>query len=261
MPRQRRRAARQEGCLTLLARLLRGSTPTPPMTAPPVPQQSDWTPVIGPLPYRPRGSLLTPVERMFFSTLRQCVPPMLIIAMKVRLSDLVESTLGGRDYRTNNPINQKHVDFVLCDAQTLEPRLVLELDDSSHGRSDRQARDAWVDAVFQAAGLRIVHVPVSYASDVAALQVTLATMFGVSPAPVPPQFAPGAPPPLHSAAPTPVIAHASQPIQPAPVSAATPPCPVCGHTMVLRQVRSGPKQGQQFYGCTQYPHCRGMRAL
>lgn len=36
-------------------------------------------------------------------------------------------------------------------------------------------------------------------------------------------------------------------------------CPVCGSDMVLRTARRGPNTGSQFYGCTQFPKCRGTR--
>jgi len=33
-------------------------------------------------------------------------------------------------------------------------------------------------------------------------------------------------------------------------------CPKCGQgTMVQRQVKSGPKQGTKFLGCSNYPNC------
>jgi len=41
----------------------------------------------------------------------------------------------------------------------MEPKLAIELDDKSHQRKDRQERDAFVDEVFRAAGLPLVHIP------------------------------------------------------------------------------------------------------
>jgi hypothetical protein len=38
------------------------------------------------------------------------------------------------------------------------PRLVVELDDRSHDRADRQARDAFVDQVLYAASYPILHI-------------------------------------------------------------------------------------------------------
>lgn len=40
---------------------------------------------------------------------------------------------------------------------------------------------------------------------------------------------------------------------------ATPACPVCGSDMVKRPARRGPNAGGWFWGCSQYPKCRGTR--
>lgn len=36
-------------------------------------------------------------------------------------------------------------------------------------------------------------------------------------------------------------------------------CPVCGADMALRKAKQGPNAGQEFWGCTRYPQCRGVR--
>jgi restriction system protein len=36
-----------------------------------------------------------------------------------------------------------------------------------------------------------------------------------------------------------------------------PPCPRCGKPMVLRTAKSGPNAGLQFWGCCDYPSCKG----
>lgn len=40
-----------------------------------------------------------------------------------------------------------------------------------------------------------------------------------------------------------------------------PACPDCGEPMAVRTVRTGPKKGSQFLGCTNYPQCKGTRRL
>lgn len=35
-------------------------------------------------------------------------------------------------------------------------------------------------------------------------------------------------------------------------------CPKCGGDMVKREVKKGERKGQQFWGCSQYPKCRGI---
>lgn len=42
----------------------------------------------------------------------------------------------------------------------MKPLVGIELDDSSHDRADRQERDEFVNEVFQAAGLPLIHIPV-----------------------------------------------------------------------------------------------------
>jgi restriction system protein len=39
-----------------------------------------------------------------------------------------------------------------------------------------------------------------------------------------------------------------------------PECPQCGKPMVRRTARRGPTAGSQFWGCSSYPDCRGIRA-
>jgi len=40
-----------------------------------------------------------------------------------------------------------------------------------------------------------------------------------------------------------------------------PPCPFCGKPTVLRTARSGKTAGSQFWGCSDYPNCKGVVKL
>jgi four helix bundle suffix protein len=40
-----------------------------------------------------------------------------------------------------------------------------------------------------------------------------------------------------------------------------PCCPQCGKPMVLRTAKTGKNAGQQFWGCTAYPDCKGVVSL
>jgi hypothetical protein len=46
-----------------------------------------------------------------------------------------------------------------------------------------------------------------------------------------------------------------------PEAADAPKCPVCGSPMRLRTAKSGANAGSRFWGCTQYPACRGVREI
>ena len=39
-----------------------------------------------------------------------------------------------------------------------------------------------------------------------------------------------------------------------------PVCPYCGNPMVRRTAKFGKNAGEEFWGCGQYPHCRGTRS-
>lgn len=38
----------------------------------------------------------------------------------------------------------------------------------------------------------------------------------------------------------------------------TPSCPKCGSPMLLREIKKGQNIGKQFWGCSNYPKCRGV---
>jgi restriction system protein len=41
--------------------------------------------------------------------------------------------------------------------------------------------------------------------------------------------------------------------------ATSPECPLCGSAMVKRTARKGANVGNEFWGCSAYPGCRGTR--
>lgn len=45
------------------------------------------------------------------------------------------------------------------------------------------------------------------------------------------------------------------------VSSTPPACPVCSNVMVRRTAKRGPTAGQDFWGCSGYPACKGTRQL
>jgi restriction system protein len=40
-----------------------------------------------------------------------------------------------------------------------------------------------------------------------------------------------------------------------------PPCPLCGKAMVVRTAKTGKNAGSRFYGCSDYPGCKGVVKL
>lgn len=122
-------------------------------------------------PYQKRKSLLTPAETKFFRVLQGAVAGDWPIFAMVRLADVIQVKSKTPGYRRwFNPIVGKHIDFVICDPETLEPRLAIELDDASHDKPERIERDRMFNAALDAAGLPLLRVRVAGNYDLGALR-------------------------------------------------------------------------------------------
>ena len=185
-------------------------------------------------PYSIRDDFLSPAEHSFFMVLKSVVADSALISIKVSLADLFYAkSSDASKYRIyTNKIDRKHVDFLLCDTKTVRPIVGIELDDKSHGRSDRQTRDEFVEKVFQAARLPLVRIPVQHSYKTTEIQAILKPFLETE---------------------HPVISN----LQPSDQTA-DPICPKCGSHMVLRTAKSGANQGEKFWGCPNFPKCRGI---
>jgi Protein of unknown function (DUF2726) len=109
------------------------------------------------LPFTRRGSLLTQAEMRFFRVLVHAVPGGLVVCPKVRLMDVLFVDDGAwKEFGA--PASGMHVDFVLAEPGTLEPVLVIELDDRGHSGDAAKKRDQFKDAALAAAGVPILRV-------------------------------------------------------------------------------------------------------
>ena len=116
-----------------------------------------------PFPYTSRESLMTESELRFFAVLEEALADSLRIHSKVRLEDIIQ-VRAGTDPRTafaaRNRIKSRHIDFVLCDPDTLEILASVELDDRSHDRPDRMERDDFVDEALRVSGIPCIRFAV-----------------------------------------------------------------------------------------------------
>lgn len=214
----------------------------------------DWlstrdTPAAGfsALPFKLRDDFLSPAEVSFYQVLRSVVGERALIFTKVNLADLFFVATG--DHRQNralaNRVDRKHVDFLLCDLKSVRPIVALELDDQSHARADRKTRDQLVEAVFAAAGLALLRVPVKT---------------GYAPQEIETLLKPFLNPASPAVAAVPVLALPVSVVEVTP-DATAPSCPKCGAIMLLRTAKSGANAGGQFWGCPNFPRCRTTLAF
>lgn len=122
----------------------------------------------GSYPFERRSSVMTRNEQEFYRALLRAAGRDFDVFAMVRMADLLTVRNGvAKRQSWQSRINCKHIDFVLCDMESQEPLLAIEIDDRSHQRKDRQERDYFVDRAFDAAGLPLlrIHATRSYSAD------------------------------------------------------------------------------------------------
>lgn len=183
------------------------------------------------LPYRLRETFLSTPELALLRVLQKMARGHYAICPKVALNDLFYIVRPNENVHFFNKFFRKHVDFLLCEPDTLKPAIGVELVKPISRNETREA-DQFMANLFLSAGLPLVHVPSSdrYSEDdlveLIKFAVTRVRETGA----------------LRTAAKTDSV----------------PMCPVCGRMMVLRIHRSGPNAGMKYYGCMDSPKCSGL---
>ncbi len=127
------------------------------------------------LTFYPR-SLLTPTEFAFFRALKEACGAEYHILTKIGLWALIESK---NDYIAWRKISQKHIDFVLCDPNSMLPVLAIELDDWTHNSPKRKAKDAEKDYILQRAVMPILRILPNETYDVRELAEVIRKCFEI----------------------------------------------------------------------------------
>jgi len=120
-------------------------------------------------PYYAKKPLSKPEQVLYFR-LVQALPDHIILA-QVQLSRLLGVKKGNNYQAWFNRINRMSADFVVCNKDS-SIVAVIELDDATHQKADRQASDAKKDKALSSAGIRIVRWQVKAIPDIAAIQAT-----------------------------------------------------------------------------------------
>jgi len=109
-------------------------------------------------PYHKKPAIMTRNEQEFYRALLCSAGDRYDVFAMVRIADLLSVEPTPKRISWQNRINCKHVDFVLCDMETQEALLAIEVDDRSHQQQSRQDRDYFVDRAFAAAGLPLLRI-------------------------------------------------------------------------------------------------------
>lgn len=107
--------------------------------------------------------LFTKAELKFYYILKGvCQDLGLELFAKVRLADLVKVVSKKHYMKYFGKIKAKHIDYVICHRNTLEPLICIELDDSTHKQKDRMERDSFINQLLHQVGYELIRVPVAY---------------------------------------------------------------------------------------------------
>jgi hypothetical protein len=133
----------------------------------------------GPLPYERRGMLLSPAEMNLLRSLQLAAREDWLIFSMVRLADIIKVRPKTRKFQSwNSRIQGKHLDFVVCDIETLDVKLAIELEDAA-GPADRGRRDRFVNTALAAAGVPLLRVRVQEKYETAVLRKDLEDVMGI----------------------------------------------------------------------------------
>lgn len=107
--------------------------------------------------YSRKKFFMSAAEHKFYDILISIVGHNYYVFAQVHLPTILDHKVTGQNWRgAFRHIDEKSIDFVLCDKAYISPVLAIELDDSSHTRTDRQERDKIVEQMLDSAGLPLL---------------------------------------------------------------------------------------------------------
>ena len=119
--------------------------------------------------YRKKSAYISPAEREFLYVLRSLVGARYEVCVQAPLVAVVDKVSGGA---FRNELFRV-VDYLIADAQTCEPLLLVELNDASHNRADRKERDRKVAEICASARIPLVAFTLEQARDAVFVRKTI----------------------------------------------------------------------------------------
>lgn len=107
--------------------------------------------------YSKKSQFMTPSEMEFYRTLVDAAADKYHVFPQVRIASLINNDTKGKYWKASlSRINNKSVDYVLCDKETLAVAYAVELDDPTHLTEKRKRRDEMVNQIFKDINLPLV---------------------------------------------------------------------------------------------------------
>ena len=106
-----------------------------------------------------------PRSWLFFVLLTELMGKRYSICPKVSLNDVFYIVRPNENVHFFNKFFRKHVDFLLCDRQTLAPAFGVEIVRRQSSKGEARESDKFLEDLFTDAGLPLVHIPSSESYD------------------------------------------------------------------------------------------------
>jgi len=107
--------------------------------------------------YKRKDFLMSRPEHEFFDILVAVLGNEYYVFPQIHLSTIIDNKVVGQNWKgAFNHVNQKSVDFVVCDKNNIKPLLAIELDDKSHEKEDRKERDRDVEEILRDSDMPLV---------------------------------------------------------------------------------------------------------
>jgi very-short-patch-repair endonuclease len=107
--------------------------------------------------YRRKDFLISRAEHEFFDILVELIGDQYYVFPQIHLPTILDNKVVGQNWKgAFRHIDEKSVDFVICDKAHIKPLLAIELDDRTHERENRKERDEEVELILRESGLPLL---------------------------------------------------------------------------------------------------------
>jgi hypothetical protein len=192
--------------------------------------------------YEAHEKLFTDAERSFLGVLEKAVGEHAKVFGKVRVGDVLQPKKGlsrSQNQTARNKVDRKHFDYVLCDPEDLAFKAVIELNDKSHQKADRNQRDRFLQEACDHSGIPMIQVDAKASYSINDLKQKLSEVI--------PGLNEAAEPNIQS------IKEGNE--------SSNDQCPKCGSELVTRVAKKGEHAGKSFIACSSYPKCRYLKPI
>ncbi len=162
-------------------------------------------------------------QAAFYNALTTAVGTHGVVFAKVNMSNVLapaKTNTKKNWFIANNKISRSYFDFVVCDPRTLEPRVIIELDNGKELNKGKVDREKLLIHVCKSAGLPLIGASVKHSYQVSRLKRLLATHIDL--------------------------------IEPAKEVRF---CKKCGSPMIIKLASQGDYKGRRFFTCSRQPNC------